>query len=368
MTLRSDILSRFTGDAATAPFFLPDLTLWHKWHAERGTFPDGWSNPTLIQAARRLNTAIWAVARPWQVSTPGIPTHCEETAEERIIRHETPGRALTTRFTRGPDGDWWLTEYPVKSADDLTAARALVEARTYMPAETGLAALREAVGDDGVVALELPMRAYSDVLHALLGWSEGLMLFAGDGRPMLLEILAVMEEKLQALTEQVAALPGDLLLAPDNLDGQYVSPKVFRDHFALSYRRTADSSHRHGKPLVVHVGGPIRRILPLLADAGVDGVEGIAGPPQSDATLAEARQLAGPGITLWGGIPQDLLQEIHSQKLFEAGVADALQQVKGDARMILGIADRVPADADFARLRAIPELTQMPNADHADRR
>ena len=42
--------------------------------------------------------------------------------------------------------------------------------------------------------------------------------------------------------------------------------------------------------------------LPLLAEAGVDGVEGIAGPPQSDITLAEARQLAGPGITLWGGI------------------------------------------------------------------
>ena len=63
------------------------------------------------------------------------------------------------------------------------------------------------------------------------------MLFAGDGRPILLEMLAVLEEKVQGLAAQVAALPGDLLLSPDNLDGQYISPRVFRDHFAEGYRR-----------------------------------------------------------------------------------------------------------------------------------
>ena len=265
---------------------------------------------------------------------------------------------LTTRFTRGPDGDWWLTEYPVKSVDDLDAARAFIDARSYTISATDLAALREDVGEDGVIALELPMRPYSEILHAFVGWSEGLMLFAGDGRPALLEMLAVLEDKVQALVEQVATLPGDLLLAPDNLDGQYISPRVFREHFAGSYRRSIEAAHRRGKPLVVHVGGPIRRILPLLAEAGVDGVEGIAGPPQSDATLAEARQLAGPGITLWGGIPQDLLQDIHAPEAFEAGVAEALRQTAGDSRMILGVADRVPVDAEFARLQALPELLQ----------
>ena len=275
---------------------------------------------------------------------------------ERVIRHETPFGTLTTRFTRGPDGDWWLTEYPVKSTDDLAAARALIDARSYAISATDLTALREDVGEDGVIALELPMRPYSEILHAFLGWSEGLMLFAGDGRPALLEMLAVLEDKAQALVEQVAALAGDLLLAPDNLDGQYISPRVFPGHFAGSYRCTVEAAHRHGKPLVVHVGGPIRRILPLLAEAGVDGVEGIAGPPQSDATLAEARQLAGSGITLWGGIPQDLLQDIHAPEAFEAGVAEALRQAAGDSRMILGVADRVPVDAEFTRLQALPGM------------
>jgi hypothetical protein len=356
MTLRSNILARFKGEGGAAPLFLPDLTLWHAWHRERDTLPSAWRDFTLPQAARHLNAPIWAVVRPWHATTPGIITTSEESVVERAIRHETPFGTLTTRFTRGPDGDWWLTEYPVKSTDDLAAARALIDARSYATNATDLAALRENVGEDGVIALELPMRPYSEILHAFLGWSEGLMLFAGDGRPALLEMLTVLEDKLQTLVEQVAALPGDLLLAPDNLDGQYISPRVFRDHFTGSYRRTGEAARRCGKPLVVHVGGPIRRILPLLAEAGVDGVEGIAGPPQSDATLAEARQIAGPGITLWGGIPQDLLQDIHAPEAFEAGVAEALRQTAGDPRMILGIADRVPVDAEFARLQALPGL------------
>ena len=134
-----------------------------------------------------------------------------------------------------------------------------------------------------------------------------LMLLMGEGRPMLLEMLGLLEEKLAALTAQIAGLPGDVLLAPDNLDGQYISPRVFREQMAESYRRTADAAHAQDKRLVVHAGGPVRRLLPLLAAAGVDVVEGVAPPPQSDATLAEARAAAGPDLILWGGIPQDLL-------------------------------------------------------------
>ena len=36
MTLRNDILARFTGAGGTAPLFLPDLTLWQKWHHRAG--------------------------------------------------------------------------------------------------------------------------------------------------------------------------------------------------------------------------------------------------------------------------------------------------------------------------------------------
>jgi hypothetical protein len=168
-------------------------------------------------------------------------------------------------------------------------------------------------------------------------------------------MLADLQDKLQALATEVAQLPGDVVLSPDNLDGQYISPRMYQRHLAASYQHTAERLAARGKTLVVHAGGPVRRLLAPLAEAGVAAVEGIAGPPQSDATLAEAREAAGPDLTLWGGIAQDLLLEAHDWPAFEAAVQRATGEAKRDPRAILGVADRVPVLAEVERLRAIAE-------------
>ena len=193
------------------------------------------------------------------------------------------------------------------------------------------------------------------MLHTLLGWGEGLMLLYEEHK-IILQMLAILEDKRRALVDDVAALPGSIVLAPDNSDGQYISPENFHNHFAASYRQTADILHSGGKYLVIHIGGPGKRLLPLLADAGVDGVEGIAGAPQSDASIKEAREAAGPKLTLWGGIPQDFLLKTYSQEQFETAVLEAARQAMEDNRAILGVADRVPVNAEFARLKATTAL------------
>ncbi|MBD3306007.1 hypothetical protein GF339_06465, partial [candidate division KSB3 bacterium] len=196
---------------------------------------------------------------------------------------------------------------------------------------------------------------YSDLLHNFLGWGEGLMLV---NEPQVKEILAILEERFQTLIEELISLPVQIFLAPDNLDGQFISPRTFKKALAPGYRQTTDILHQHGTHLIVHVGGPIKHLLPHLADAGVDGIEGISGPPQSDASLAEARDLVGPDQTLWGGIPQDVLLPTHDEKAFESTVKRAIQEAQADTRMMLGIADRVPPNADLKRLETIPKLIQ----------
>lgn len=358
MTVRDDFLARFDGSAGPHPLYVPDLTLWYQWHHSRGTLPAEWQNYTLVQIARALGVPAWVVVRPWRMETAGVSITTEEADGARTLTYQTASGVLTARWTLGPDGDWWQTEYPVKSGADLAAARELIDARAYTLDAAELVAAHAAVGEDGVVAIELPMRPYSEVLHALIGWSEGLMLLMGEEGPAILELATLLEARLQELVAEIAALPGVLVLAPDNLDGQFISPGVFREHLAASYEQTAATLHAHGKRLIVHVGGPVSRLLPLLAAAGVDGVEGVSGPPQGDATLAAARALAGPQITLWGGIPQDFLLAARSQAEFEEACASALAQAANDPRAIVGIADRVPVGADRARLQYLAEVTR----------
>ena len=111
------------------------------------------------------------------------------------------------------------------------------------------------------------------------------MLFfeAGD---KIAEILAALEVKLQDFVASLNQNAAEIAYSPDNLDGQFVSPHLFQEHLAGSYRQSASTLHQQGKRFAVHVGGPVRRLLAPLAASGIDGLEGIAGPPQSDASLA----------------------------------------------------------------------------------
>ena len=354
MTLKAEILARLSGEADGRPFFLPDLTLWYDWNQSRESLPDQWQDYSLPQVARALRSPVWWAVRPWQVETPGVEILRSEEAGERVIRTETSAGTLVAQWKlMGTNGDWWQTEYPVKTKEDLAAALELAQSKSYVLEASQLARMETTIGEDGTLAIEIPRRPYSDVLHELLGWSEGLLLL---NEPEVGEIIAILESKLQDLVRRVAELPGQIVLAPDNLDGQFIPPPAFMAHLADSYRVSAEALHQGGKYLVVHVGGPIRRLLAPLAEAGVDGVEGIAGPPQGDVTLAEAREIAGPALALWGGIPQDFVHDTHDREEFEAAVQGAAKEARGDSRMILGVADRVPVDADLSRVEAIPTL------------
>lgn len=356
MTTESQILARFSGEPQSDLLYLPDLTLWYGWHQRQGTLPPKWAGRSLPDLARAMGVPVWFPFQPWRVKMIGASRREVETSDERIITTETSLGTLTARWALGPDGDWWQVEYPVKSIRDLPAALEVVKAQSYSPDATGLEEARAQVGDDGIVALQLPRRPYSDLLHDFLGWAEGLMLLSD---PLVQEMLDTLEGKLQHLLDQLTDLPGSIVLSPDNLDGQYISPKMFARHLAPSYERTVSMLQPHGKVLVVHVGGPIRHLIGPLAGAGIHTLEGISGPPQSNASLSEARQLAGPDLTLWGGIAQDHVLDAHDWGTFEAAVRLATQEAREDSRTILGIADRVPVNAQLDRLEALPELLRV---------
>jgi hypothetical protein len=346
-------LARFSGEGGEEPLYLPDLSLWYKWHRSQETLPVEWQMWSLPDVARAMGVPVWLPIQPWLLELDGVQVTTTETESERQMEIETQAGRLQTRWSLGPDGDWWRVEYPVKSKEDLPAALELVKARSYSLDDTAVERTRSMVGEDGLLALELPRRPFSELLHEILGWSDGLALL---DEPMVLEMLIALEGRLQSLVHEIAALPGHVVLAPDNLDGQFISPRTFERRLRDSYRLTARMLQRNEKHLVVHVGGPARHLLAPLLEAGADGVEGVAGPPQGNSSLAQAREIAGPDLLLWGGIPQDYLIEARTQEEFEAAVSEVVAQARGDGRIILGVADRVPVQAELDRLQSLPAL------------
>ena len=76
----------------------------------------------------------------------------------------------------------------------------------------------------------------------------------------------------------------------------------------------------------------------------------------TQCTLAEIRKGMGPKTTVWGGIPSvTLLDDSMDDATFEAYLDDLFGSLGAGDHLILGVADNVPPDANFARLEYIKE-------------
>jgi hypothetical protein len=351
MDFKETLLAQFNGQTPSRPLFMPDLGPWFEWHSKRRTLPEAYRKSSLAEIASALNCPAWMVCTPWQLEYDGVDVTREKSETQRVIQYHTKSGVLSEIWSLGPDGDWWQKEYPVKDEDDLDAAKEIVKAMQYRlksskPPETD--------ANRGIIdVIQVPKTPYSDMLHTLLGWSEGLMLMMAE-EDRLVELLGIMEGKRQELIQNlVADFSPSIFLAPDNLDGQFISPAVFKNHLESSYQKTCETLHRRNKCLLVHLGGISKHLLPLLAGSGIDGLAGISGPPQSDAALSEARKATGPNITLWGGIPQDYVMPMVDTSLLIESVEAAKRFAEIDNRTIIGIADHVPVEAEFSRLKEI---------------
>jgi hypothetical protein len=352
MNFKEALLARLNGQTPSRAFFMPDLGLWFEWHSKRGTLPEAYRESSLADIATALNCPAWMVHAPWRLEYDGIDVISEASETQRVYKYHTKSGVLSETWSLGPDGDWWQTEYPVKDEDDLDAAEEIVKAMQYRKPSNP----PEIDANPGIIdVIQLPKTPYSDMLHTMLGWSDGLMLMMAE-EDRLTELLGVMEAKRNELIQVLAAgFPHSIFLAPDNLDGQFISPVSFENHLESSYRKTCETLHQHKKYLLVHIGGNSRHLLPLLAGAGIDGLAGISGPPQSDATLTDARKATGPNISLWGGIPQDYVMPMHDLSVLIESIEEAKAFAATDNRAIIGIADHVPVDAEFSRLKEISD-------------
>jgi hypothetical protein len=351
MNFSEALFAKLNGQAPSRTLFMPDLSLWFEWHSKRGTLPEAHRESSLADIASALNCPAWIVHTPWQLEYDGIDVTSGESETQRVIKYHAKSRVLSEVWDLGPDGDWWQTEYPVKDEDDLDAAEEIVKAMQYR-----LKASKppEADANSGIIeVIQLPKTPYSDMLHTMLGWSDGLMLMMAE-EDRLTELLEAMEEKRHALIQNLAAdFSHSIFLAPDNLDGQFISPAAFKKRLESSYHMTCEKLHQRNKCLLVHIGGISKHLLPLLSGSRIDGLAGISGPPQSDATLSEARKATGPDITLWGGIPQDYVMPQHDLSVLIESIETAKAFAENDNRTIIGIADHVPVDAEFTRLQEI---------------
>ncbi len=253
-----------------------------------------------------------------EVWKPEVQVECRESCAGRDRMFErtyrTPAGALTERQhyvfaeTTLVQEKFLVDDH----ATQLDALEALLRARTWQFRPERYRQWSERVGPEGcVIAGEIfsPLK----LLHVLLNPINTTYLLA-DYPERARELLAIHEAAMLDLTRQMAEAGVRVMMSMDNIDTAFHTPPYVEKYSASFYQHAARICHQHGSLLFIHACGQQRGNLKLLAELGVDGLEGVAFPPLGDVQMEEALELSGDRFIVTGGISSMEFLDLHTRE------------------------------------------------------
>ena len=80
-----------------------------------------------------------------------------------------------------------------------------------------------------MLGIRIPVRPFSFVLGELIGWTNGLIMMNNE-QDFFQSIIDILESKLAKFMDELSRFQGEIFYSPDNLDGQFISPKIFQNY------------------------------------------------------------------------------------------------------------------------------------------
>lgn len=387
---RAAMLAVMRGATLPGVLFVPRLDIWHNRNRARGTLPAGFENLTLREVCRRLGVGLHSVipdflrtapvedlyhralgfynnpSFPYRVDFGDVDFEVEQSAEELQVRYHVAGRVLVTRCAFGaalersgvsiPD----VLEHAVKEPSDYAALAGLFDRVRIVPQAAGYEAYRAAVGEEGVAVAFLslaggPMQHILRDLRSFEAFCLDLYDIPGEVERLAQSLARLYDEMIAAVLPTSA----EVAILGANYDLAITPPPFFEQHIAPWLNRAADRLHARGKLLLTHTDGENQGLLPAYQRCRFDIADSVCPVPMTRVTLREHRQAFGDRVTIWGGLPSVLmLKNSCGEAEFRAFVADLLRDLRPYDHFILSVADTLPPDADFDRLRYLCDVTR----------
>jgi len=291
--------------------FIPNIWQWFYHHKYQGTLhPDLRGCETYIDALRVLGAdiihklagletysfTIDGYESWFEGSRPRIPAVTERLlfTEGTVFREKwpTPHGAITRAWTyREMDGTAVETELLLKNFDsDYEAIRYWLEHRQisidFARFHQGL----EEVGDDGLVPVYLSSTPLKQ-MH-WLARQDNASLLIYDHPEQIQALMRIHERQVLAHLENVVDMDDAwLFVIRDNVDSLFYSPPFVRDYCLPTVKKIVDIVHSRGKFVFWHACGKLKALAPLIAESGVDTMEGHAAPPLGDWEYIDALRM-----------------------------------------------------------------------------
>jgi len=249
----------------------------------------------------------------------------------------------------------YRVKFAISDRNEYAVMRRIVEHRRYQAFYEHFKTTQDNLRGKGAICIAGPDQPLVSLFR--VREPQDLIFDLIDEPERMTDLLDLLHQRALEGYRQIAAGPG---LAVETgmafITTQLISPRLF-EHFILPYlAEYTQVLHRAGKILICHMCGHIRHLLPLLREAGVDGVDSLTNPPIGDTELEEYWRILGDQAILQAGLDVNVLQQSSVEQV-RLHAQDVLNRCQGRS-LILRSADEVPNGTPAENLMAVAEVVQ----------
>jgi hypothetical protein len=362
MTPRQRILAALNHQMGDCLTWAPYFRTWWIAHQFAEEIPDFFKDAeTYLDAFAPLGLSIL---------DKGAAAICPVYENTEIVVENQPDGMVKTRYitpvgeiysiqqpTSAYDHTTYKVSYEFKSMNDYPAMMYLLEHFHYEPVYGDYLSKQESIGDAGQYMSEGPISPLSQFFVNIIGYETASYLLHDYPQEMDRMLGVMMEKNMEGLRLAAASPAAPVILTPGPTNADFESPKLFCKYSLPYLKKASEVLHASGKVHVAHMCGKLKALLPLIAQADLDGIESLTPPPFADTYLWEARQ-ALPGVCIIGGVSPHLLVGEWSREQIESYILTLFEKMAPGDNFILSVSDDTPANAYINRFLWISELVQ----------
>jgi hypothetical protein len=336
----------------------PNIDYWLGINRAQGTIPEAYRGMNRNDIVRSVGGTLWnrAPALEWRHDPSVRHTHGVRDNGLRYREIHTPLGMVYEESapTESEHSAWICVKHLIEGPEDLRVMAYAVEASQPV-ADFGAARLAmDETADDGIVLHQTCCVPFIQFAKNDAGYMNAFYLLA-DYPDETERLVSAYRKKYVEAYALLSASPADVIAAGDNMDELMISPSLFERYAADFYLECKEAIG--DKLLEVHWCGRTKNLLRLLPKTGVDVVEAVVTEPMDAITVEGALEALDGKVALQAGIPSVMVCPASvPQRDFEDYLNDLLAKYKGRTGFILGMADNVPPNADFARVELIGRL------------
>lgn len=276
---------------------------------------------------------------------------------EQYVTYHTPVGDLIEKYVYSAQGNTrFLTGHPVETAEQFRTLQYMYEHLRIEPDMEAFETDFQRYGDDALLLPTVGVQQNTAFQSMVEHWAgtENLTYALYDEPEVVEECLAVMQERDGETVRISVDSAADGFLFWEDSSTTNISPDFFARYAAPEINGWGEMIHRNGKMLIHHACGPLKDLLPLMANTSIDAIESISPPPTGNVTLQQAAAVLPNHIALIG-----VLEPVH---LLNGTVEDVCEDARtlirdlAGRRFVLANSDSCPPNVAYEKWIAVTRV------------